>query len=99
MRTAIRMLQDIKAHILPLDFYRTEMPTLPAPRGSGWRDGGLCPFHADNHPGSFHVNLDTGAFKCFSCGAKGGDIIAFLQLRDGLSFTDATHTLATEWGL
>ncbi|HAJ19879.1 MAG TPA: hypothetical protein DCL95_07445, partial [Rhodospirillaceae bacterium] len=38
---------------------------------------GLCPFHADTRPGSFVVNKATGAFKCFSCGEQGGDIITF----------------------
>lgn len=99
MKTAVRMLQEVKTHIPPLDFYRAELPALPAPRGTGWCEGGLCPFHADNQAGSFKVSLDTGAFKCFACGAKGGDIIAFIQLRDGLSFVDATRLLAAEWGI
>ena len=30
-----------------------------------------CPFHNDNTP-SFSMNIHTGAFICFSCGAKGG---------------------------
>ena len=34
----------------------------------------LCPFHDDTHP-SCGVNLNTGFYKCFSCGAK-GDIIS-----------------------
>lgn len=45
------------------------------------------------------MNLDTGAFVCFSCGAKGGDIIAFIQQRDGLSFRDAVEKIADEWGV
>ncbi len=90
---------NIKNSIPPADFFRAELPAMPSPRGGGWRDGGLCCFHDDKTAGSFRVNLDTGVFTCFSCGAKGGDIIAFIQLRDGLSFSDALHSLAKEWGI
>ena len=99
MKTAVQLLQNVKAYIPPADFYRAELPTMPVPRGSGWREGGLCPFHADKHAGSFRVNLETGAFVCFACGTKGGDIVAFIQQRDGLSFPDATRKLAEDWGI
>ena len=99
MKTTMRLLQDVKSYIPPADFYRSELATMPAPRGGGWREGGLCPFHADKHAGSFRVNLETGAFVCFACGTKGGDIIAFIQQRDGLSFPDATRRLADDWGV
>jgi DNA primase len=91
--------RDVKMHIPAADFYRAELPEMPSPRGGGWRNGGLCPFHDDNHAGSFRVNLETGAFTCFSCGTKGGDIIAFIQQRDGLSFPGAVQKLLNEWGL
>ena len=29
-----------------------------------------CPFHDDKHP-SFGINLQTGAYQCFSCEEKG----------------------------
>lgn len=99
MKTTAQLLQDVKGYIPPADFYRAELPTMPLPRGGGWRDGGLCPFHADQHAGSFRVNLETGAFTCFSCGAKGADIIAFIQLRDGLSFPEALRKLSEDWGV
>ena len=99
MKTACLQASDVKGGIQPADFFRTELPAMPPPRGHGWRDGGLCCFHDDKSAGSFHVNLDTGAFTCFSCGAKGADIIAFIQLRDGLSFPDALHKLAKDWEL
>jgi hypothetical protein len=35
------------------------------------------------------VHLDTGGFNCFGCGAKGGDVLAFVMLRDHLSFPAA----------
>ena len=50
----------------------------------GWHLwNGLCPFHVDKRPGSFYVNTNTGAFKCHSCGAKGGSLAAFERLLSG----------------
>jgi len=89
---------DIRHAINPIDFYRHELPNAPLKR-HGWNDGGLCPFHADNRPGSFRVNTDKGAFICFACGAKGGDIISFTMLQYELSFNDALHQLADAWGI
>ncbi len=88
----------IKESVLPLDFFRYELPEANLKR-HGWNDGGLCPFHNDRHPGSFRVNTATGAYKCFSCGAGGGDIIAFMMERDSLTFREALQKLADDWGL
>ncbi len=89
----------IKAAISPLDFYRTELPGIPAPkRDHGWTAGGLCCFHADAHAGNFRVNLDTGGFMCFACGAKGADVIAFVQRRHAVAFRDALQMLVDAWG-
>jgi CHC2 zinc finger len=99
MKTSRQSLQNVKSYIPPAYFYRDELPGMPPPRGGGWCDGGLCPFHDDKHTGSFRVNLETGAFTCFSCGTKGSDIIAFIQHRDGLNFSEAVQKLTDEWGL
>jgi len=92
--------RKLKARIPPGSFYALELPGMPPPkRDEGWTNGGLCPFHDDRHSGNFRVNLDTGAFTCFACGAKGSDVIAFVQLRDGLSFPEALRALADAWGV
>jgi DNA primase len=88
----------IKAALNPADFYRHELPNAPLKR-HGWNDGGLCPFHADTKPGSFRVNLATGAYKCFACGMAGGDVIAFAMALYGLKFAEALAQLARDWGL
>ncbi len=88
----------IKRSLLPFDFYRHELPGATLKKHS-WNDGGLCCFHADNKPGSFRVNLTTGAFKCFSCGIAGGDVIAFTMAVYGLEFVEALAKLADDWGL
>jgi DNA primase len=57
----------------------------------------LCPFHAD-HTASLNVNLKDGHFKCFACGAKGGDVLDFVRKRYGLGFVDACKKLGVRHG-
>ena len=83
----------IKRALSPADYYDTWSGR---PSTDGWVDGGLCPFHADNHPGSYRVNLLTGGFICFACGAKGGDIIAHYQQAHDISFAQALKELARQ---
>lgn len=90
--------QAIKAAINPHDFYLRELNLCRFLHKSGvWAIAGTCPFHDDEKAGSFKVNLETGAFKCWSCGERGGDIIAFLQKRRDLSFVEALRILSQEW--
>jgi len=58
---------------------------------------GLCPFHEDHKP-SMYVNPDKQIFKCFACSA-GGDVIKFVQMREGLSFMRAVERLAERAGI
>lgn len=91
--------EDAKLGIPPAEFYASELPDMKPPKRIGWNDAGLCPFHADAHAGSFRVHTESGAFHCFSCGARGGDILAFVMLRDGLSFRETLDHLADEYGV
>jgi len=59
--------------------------------GGGWKSA-VCPFHDDTRP-SLRVRLDRGAFRCMSCEAHGGDVLAFHMKRYGLSFIDAAKAL------
>jgi len=88
----------IKHSLKPLDFYRDELPNATLKK-YGWNDGGLCPFHADNRIGSFRVNIKTGAYKCFSCGAAGSDVIAFTMNLKGIGFIESLALLTRDWGL
>ncbi|MCB1762187.1 MAG: hypothetical protein KDI27_03485 [Gammaproteobacteria bacterium] len=84
----------LKAAVSPVAYYPPRLPTMPPPKQRGWVDGGLCPFHEDRNRGSFRINLESGSYCCFSCGAKGGDIIDFHQQFHGLSFVEAVNDLA-----
>ena len=58
---------------------------------------GLCPFHQDSNP-SMSVSPNKKIFKCFSCGA-GGNVITFVQNKEGISFIDALKKLADKYGI
>ena len=57
---------------------------------------GLCPFHDEKSP-SFHVRPNHGHFHCFGCG-EGGDVYAFLQKIEHISFVEAVEMLADRIG-
>jgi DNA primase len=57
---------------------------------------GLCPFHDEKSP-SFHVRPNHGHFHCFGCG-EGGDVYAFLQKIEHISFVEAVELLADRIG-
>ena len=57
---------------------------------------GLCPFHDEKSP-SFHVRPNHGHFHCFGCG-EGGDVYAFLQKIEHVSFVEAVELLADRLG-
>lgn len=91
---------SIKSRIDSYDFYLKEQ-TLNRFKNKSceWAEAGLCPFHDDHATGSFRVNLESGAYRCFSCDAKGRDIIAFTMAKYSLSFYEALKQLANEWGV
>ena len=57
---------------------------------------GLCPFHDEKSP-SFHVRPNHGHFHCFGCG-EGGDVFAFVQKIEHVSFVEAIEVLADRIG-
>jgi DNA primase len=57
---------------------------------------GLCPFHNEKSP-SFHVRPNHGQFHCFGCG-EGGDVYAFVQKIEHISFVEAVELLADRVG-
>jgi len=57
-----------------------------------WRSA-LCPFHEETRP-SLRVRVETGAYRCMGCGARGGDVLDFHRARHGLSFAQAARDLS-----
>jgi hypothetical protein len=58
---------------------------------SGWAQV-RCIFHEDGHA-SLSIHREFGAFRCFACDARGGDMIAFEMLRSGADFKSAARAL------
>lgn len=91
-------IDQIKNHFEPTSFYKRYLGNARViGTGNGWQKWMvLCPFHADKTVGTFHIHSESGAFNCFSCGARGGDIIAFHQKVNGLSFNETIKILKEE---
>jgi len=56
---------------------------------SGWAQV-RCVFHEDGHAS---LHRERGAFRCFACDARGGDMLAFEMLRSGADFKSAARAL------
>jgi DNA primase len=66
-------------------------------RRQGARYVGLCPFHDERTP-SFSVEPQEKLYHCFGCGV-GGDVIKFIEEKDGLNFAEAVELLADRYGV
>ena len=78
--------------------YRTEYTAgVQKSKVTGDRLVGLCPFHNDSKP-SFSVDLKTGKYNCFSCGAS-GNYINFYAHQSGLGTKDAYAEILRNHGI
>ncbi len=66
-------------------------------RRGGERHMGLCPFHEERTP-SFSVDPREKLYHCFGCGV-GGDVIKFVEEKEGLGFPEAVEALADRYGV
>jgi DNA primase len=66
-------------------------------RRQGVRYVGLCPFHEERTP-SFSVEPQEKLYHCFGCGV-GGDVIKFVEEKEGLGFAEAVEVLADRYGV
>ena len=93
-----------------INFERIKTSALVSIEGvlSRWAPGGkkqgheylpLNPRRGDQKPGSFSINLNTGAWADFAADAKGGDLIALVAYIDGVKQSEAAERLAIFLGL
>jgi len=66
-------------------------------RRQGARYVGLCPFHEERTP-SFSVEPTEKLYHCFGCGV-GGDVIKFVEEKEGMGFAEAVEVLADRYGV
>lgn len=66
-------------------------------QGTGPQHVGLCPFHTEKTP-SFKVHAGRQRYTCFGCGAA-GDVLAFVQRIENLSFPETLQRLADRYGI
>ncbi|MGH2962859.1 MAG: DNA primase, partial [Solirubrobacterales bacterium] len=66
-------------------------------RRAGERFTGLCPFHEERTP-SFSVDAREKLYYCFGCEA-GGDVVRFVEEKEGLSFPEAVERLGERYGV
>jgi DNA primase len=66
-------------------------------RRQGARYTGLCPFHDERTP-SFSVEPQEKLYHCFGCGV-GGDVIKFVEEKEGVGFAEAVELLADRYGV
>lgn len=59
-----------------------------------------CPFHkgGEERSPSLMMNGNDGHYKCFTCGEKGGDVIAFYRAVTGAGFIEALKVLGVHHG-
>ena len=93
MRFDDRFLEELKGRLRLSDVIGKTVKL----RRQGREFVGLSPFNKEKSP-SFYVNDDKGFFHDFSSG-KHGDLIAFLQETQRLSFVEAVEQLAGEAGM
>ena len=72
------------------DYYRPILGELRF-NASGWAQM-RCVFHEDRHA-SLSIHRERGAFRCFACDTRGGDVLAFEMLRSVTDFKHAARAL------
>src|SRR6516165_10869695 len=66
-------------------------------KAGGQNYAGLCPFHGEKTP-SFSVHATRQFYHCFGCGVS-GDVFAFVQKIEGITFPEALRAVAQKLGI
>lgn len=75
------------------------MDWLPDGKRDGHEYKALNPTRADGKPGSFSINLNSGAWADFATDDKGGDAISLYAYLQGIPQGDAARQLAAKLGI
>ena len=88
------LVDEIKQRVDIVDLVSESVPL----RKAGRNYKGLCPFHQEKTP-SFVVFPDTQSWHCFGSCGEGGDVLGFVQKREGVAFGEALRVLAQRAGV
>jgi DNA primase len=83
LKSVISLEQVLAAKNL-LDGFRSRQDSLVGP----------CPLHHGDNPHAFVISRHKNLWHCFTRCARGGDLIDFVRLHDGLSYRDTALWLA-----
>ncbi len=90
-----RALEAIKLRAPIEDVVRERVPALKK-AGALWV--ACCPFHDERTP-SFKVDPRRGTWRCYGACGTGGDVIAFVEKSDNVTFREAVEILAARSGV
>ena len=67
----------------------------PSRTNAGWYMQIACPFHkaGEEKNASLSMHNVNGNFRCFACGAHGGDVLSFWMQHTGQTFKHAAQEL------
>jgi uncharacterized protein (DUF927 family) len=72
---------------------------LPDGKKQGAEYLAINPTRSDSKPGSFSINITTGAWSDFATGDKGGDLVSLIAYLEGSKQSDAAKRLAEFLGM
>tara|TARA_Y100000588_G_C14122938_1_gene868093 strand:+ start:594 stop:893 length:300 start_codon:yes stop_codon:yes gene_type:complete len=77
-------------------FYEKKLGKIPKVSRNGLSEVDCkCKFHNDKKPGSFAVDLKTGDYHCFSCGAH-GSVVNFIMHEKNITYYESLEELERE---
>lgn len=90
-----QLIEEVKLRTPVEDVVRERVSELRR-QGRLWT--ACCPFHEERTP-SFKVDPERGTWRCYGACQDGGDVIAFVERFDRLTFVEALELLAARHGL
>lgn len=87
--------KQVKAHVSILQVLE-HYNLIDTFKQTGDRLSGPCPLHNGNNPTAFRVSISKNCFNCFGRCGRGGNVIDFVALKEGIDFRDAA-ILLQDW--
>lgn len=77
----------------PAEYYEALFGQISKQSANGWAVARCC-FHLPDRRPSLSINLNNGAYRCWSCGKKGRNIIYFHMELNGFDYKEAIQSLS-----